>query len=151
MSQSSELERAYSYLEDRFGVRREELAPLELEKVSGDAWLTAPDGPEEAETHGIRCVRFTDIGLKPTTYALQLLDGRIERNRVRLDREEMLTLLEGGMVERRREEKGYVALMYRGRVVGCGLYKDELISSRIPKGRARELSSALKSREDKGL
>lgn len=121
------------YLEERFGVEPEgELY------YRGDYWYAREPG-EEFETCGIRAVRDMDIGLKPTTYFLQLLGPRIEKNRVELEKQELEALLKGEMIERQGYEKGYVALFFNGRCLGCGLYKDELVSSRIPKGRAEEL------------
>lgn len=132
------------YLKERFGVELDDTR-YQLEKVNGDLWLVSQEMDEylEAETKGVRGVRCMDIGLKPTTYLLQLLQDKVSRNRVDVDREEFLTLLDGGMIERKMKEKGYVALSFNGRVFGCGLYKDELVSSRIPQGRGEELRELL--------
>ena len=132
------------YLKTRFGIEVGK-THFKLEKVNGDLWLVSEEMDEEleAETKGIRGVRCMDIGLKPTTYLLQLLSDEITKNRVDLETEEFSDLLEGSMIEREMDEKGYVALSYKGEVYGCGLYKDGLVSSRIPKGRARELRQNL--------
>lgn len=134
----------WNYLEKRFGVQKDSVDYV-LKKINGDLWLTSEDedGRLEAETEGIRAVRCMDIGLKPTTYLLQLLNKKITRNRVEVDQEEFLSLLNGSMIEREMEEKGYVAISFKDTVYGCGLYKDELVSSRIPKGRASELENIL--------
>lgn len=137
-------EKASEYLEERFGVKIEEIEGLDLREVSGDVWLkSGSDSELEAETFGIRAVRFMDIGLKPTTYVLQLFGDRISTNRVEVDEREFITLLNGDMIEREMESKGYVAIVYEGRVYGCGFYMDELVSSRIPEGRAEELLGTL--------
>ncbi|MFB6114790.1 MAG: hypothetical protein ABEK04_00740 [Candidatus Nanohalobium sp.] len=156
-------ERAKEYLEERFGVKEEELEGLKLKEVSGDVWLKSVKGSGlEAETFGIRAVRFMDIGLKPTTYVLQLLGDRITEARVEVNEQEFRTLLEGDMIERemgkqecsceepsdKDEEwnccgRGYVAIVFEGEVYGCGFYMDELVSSRIPEGRADELLGTL--------
>ncbi len=131
-------------MKQRFGVDMEEVEGLELREVSGDIWVASEEKTSlEAETEGIRAVRLMDIGLKPTTYFLQLLGDRISKNIVELDEREFEALLSGEMVEREMDEKGYVALMYRGKIFGCGFYMDELVSSRIPEGRAKELAGAL--------
>lgn len=129
---------AVEYFRERFGVEVED-----LEKISGDYWLFTGEKYGEPESRGFRFLRESEIGFKPTTYALQYLDDRIEKNRVELNEEEFRTLLEGEMIERVMDEKGYVALVYRDRVVGCGFYMDELVSSRIPKGRGKELLELL--------
>ena len=84
-----------------------------------------------------------DIGLKPTSYFLQLIQDEIEKNRVDVSREELEALLTGDMIEYSGLEKGYVALFFEDRCIGCGFYMDELISSRVPEGRGKELSKAL--------
>lgn len=138
--------KAWSYLEDRFGVERSDLEEFRLEKVSGDVWLVSRELKTgmEVETHGIRFIRVMDIGLKPTTYGLQLLGDRIKKNVVELDREDLVTLLEREeMLERKGFKKGYVALEFEGRIIGCGFYKDRKVSSRVPKGRGKELLEIL--------
>ncbi len=128
---------AREYADERFG------AELEGEfYYNGDFWYCRE--PEERyETNGIRAIRDMDIGLKPTTYFLQLIEDKIERNRVDLSREELEALLTGDMIEREMDEKGYVALFFEKRCIGCGFYMDELISSRVPEGRGEELLNAL--------
>lgn len=137
----SSVNKAEEYLKKRFGVDTGEIS---LKEVSGDIWLTSSVESElEFETEGIRAVRVMDIGLKPTTYLLQMLDQDLTRNVVELDREELETLEEGGMIQRKMDEKGYVALKFEDRVIGCGLYKDELVSSRVPEGRMKELVDSI--------
>jgi NOL1/NOP2/fmu family ribosome biogenesis protein len=157
------VEDAWNYFEERFGVSREDLDGYKILKRSGDFWLVSDVDELELEyqTEGVRFLRDTGNFLKPTTYGLQIIEGKISRNLVELDREEFLDLLDGEMVERNLEEnadsseesacssnpeeccEGYVALVYDGKIFGCGLYKDELVSSRIPKGRGKELRDLL--------
>lgn len=127
---------AWDYLRGRFGVERNEVAG-ELVTQSGDAWLSSSDS--DCETPGVRFVRFTGIGPKPTTYALQLLGDAVDRNLVGLSEQELNQVLDDEMVDRDAESEGYVALVFRGRVAGCGLYRDGVVSSRIPKSRAGQL------------
>lgn len=139
------VEDAWNYFEKRFGVSREDLDSQKIVKKSGDFWLVSDVVEPELEyqTGGVRFLRDTGNFLKPTTYGLQILEGKISRNLVELDREELLKLLDGEMVEREMSDKGYVALVYDGKVLGCGLYKNNLVSSRIPKGRGKELRDLL--------
>ena len=137
----SSVNKAEKYLKDRFGV---DVSDLTLKKVNGDYWLTSSQQSGlEFETEGIRAVRVMDIGLKPTTYLLQLLDDKITCNVIDLDKKELETLEEGGMIQREMDEKGYVALKFEDRIIGCGLYKDELVSSRVPEGRMKELVDSI--------
>lgn len=141
--------RAWSYLEERFGIQEEDLKRFQLKEVSGDIWIVSrqTETELEVETYGVRFIRVMDIGLKPTTYGLQLLGDRIEKNVVKLDKDEMEKLLRREeMVERKMDDKGYVALRFEDRIIGCGFYKDDKVSSRIPKGRGKELLDILSQR-----
>ena len=140
------VEDAWNYLEDRFGIREEELGNYKIVKKAGDFWLTSKeDEPDlEYETVGIRFLRDTGKYIKPTTYGLQILGDEITSAKTTVSKEELITLLDGDMIERELGiEKGYVAIKYQGRVVGCGLYKYELVSSRVSTGRAGELKNLL--------
>lgn len=140
------VEDAWNYLEERFKVSKKDLESYKIIKKSGDFWITSDVGqPDfEYETFGIRFLRDTGKYLKPTTYGLQLLNRKISSAEVIVSLEELETLLEGDMIERSLDvEKGYVALVYEGQVVGCGLYKDELVSSRVSRGRGKELRKLL--------
>jgi NOL1/NOP2/fmu family ribosome biogenesis protein len=137
---------AWNYIEDRFGVEKNDLEGFNITKVSGDYWLVSDqlETDLEVETYGFRFVRITGRGLKPTTYGLQFLGDRISKNIVELDKQEFLNLLNREeMVPREMEEKGYVALRFEGQIVGCGYYMNETVSSRIPKGRGKELADIL--------
>lgn len=145
-SQRSELEdKGLNYLEERFGVAVDELEGLKLVERHDDLWLASEQSTEyDAETRGIRALRATGIGLKPTTYLLQYLDEEISKKVVEISDEECEKLLaRKDMIPRDMNEEGYVALKYDDRVLGCGFYKNEKVSSRIPKGRSKELLKAL--------
>lgn len=145
-NKESDVKKAWSYLENRFGVEKSDLEGFKIKRVADDYWLVSEqlETNLEVETYGFRFIRVTGRGLKPTTYALQFLDDRIKKNIVELDREEFLKLLNREeMIPREMEEKGYVALEFENRIVGCGYYMDETVSSRIPKGRGRELARIL--------
>jgi len=131
------LENAKNYIKERFGV---EIGNALYYK--GDYWY-CHNPSEKYETNGIRALRDMSIGLKPTTYFLQLIGPKIAKNKVELQKEELESLLNGEMIERNMDSKGYVALFYESRCIGCGLYKDSLISTRIPKGRGNELLKSL--------
>ena len=136
------VEDAWEYLDERFNVGKKDLEVFEIVKRSGDFWLVSVEEfPDlEFETEGIRFLRDTGKYLKPTTYGLQILGSKITSSKIEVSHEELETLLDGDMIERNLElGKGYVAIVYEDRVIGCGLYKDELVSSRISRGRAEEL------------
>lgn len=139
---------AWNYLEERFGVSREDLQDYSLERSSGDFWLVSSEAETglEVETYGFRFLRDQQPGLKPTTYALQFLGDLIGSSRVELDSEQFLGLLSGEELER-DISRGYVALVYDGKVVGCGLAREETLESVIPSGRAGELADIIEASE----
>lgn len=136
----SKNEQASEYFEERFGVDVEDVKGLEFVERSGDHWIRSEnENSLEKETEGIRALRDTGKYLKPTTYVLQLFDEEISKNVVNLDRDELKELLNGEMISVEASSKGYVALRFEGKIIGCGLYMDDVVSSRIPRGRAEEL------------
>ncbi|MFQ3275569.1 MAG: NOL1/NOP2/sun family putative RNA methylase [Candidatus Nanohaloarchaea archaeon] len=141
----NEAKKAWIYLEERFGVKRADLEDFKIQQISGDYWLhTAGVEGLEYETRGIRCLRDTGRGLKPTTYILQLLENEIEKNIVEVDKEELIDLLDREeMIDREMDEEGYVALKHQDRIIGCGYYKNEKVSSRVSKGRSKELKKII--------
>lgn len=145
-SSRSKLEnKGLNYLGERFGFQIGDLEGLELVERHDDLWLASKQSTEyDIETRGVRALRATGIGLKPTTYLLQYLDDEISRNVVEVSDEECEKLLaREEMTPRELDDEGYVALKYEDKVLGCGFYKDEKVSSRIPKGRSKELLKAL--------
>lgn len=147
MSQDLE-KKAREYLKKRFGVSEEFLESVKFKNRHGDIWLTT--GSEKGfegydfQTEGIRLIRGKDRGIKPTTYGLQVLEDEIKRNVLELEKNEFLKLLRREeMIPAEFEEEGYVALKFKDRIIGCGFYKDGVVSSRVPKGRGKELAEAL--------
>jgi NOL1/NOP2/fmu family ribosome biogenesis protein len=140
------VDEAWSYLEERFGVEKDDLESYAIKQKSGDFWLISNDLDTEleTETEGFRFLRVTGRGLKPTTYALQFLGDRISKNIVEVDSEELLKLLRREeMIDRDLESDGYGALKYGERIVGCGMFRDDVVSSRVPKGRGKELAQII--------
>lgn len=145
-SSESEIEKAWDYIRERFGVEKADLEGFSIRRVAGDYWLISNqvDTKLDVETYGFRFVRITGRGLKPTTYGLQFLGDRISKNMVELDKQEFLDLLNReDMIPREMEEKGYVALKFEDQIVGCGYYMNKTVSSRIPKGRGEELAGII--------
>lgn len=155
-SRSDAVDRAWQYLADRFGVEQDAavLDGLTLVAVADDVWLASADYDVlyEVKTYGIRCIRVQDVGLKPTTYALQVLEPAVSRNVVTVDRQQLLALLDGELVavdaiSGEPDDEGYIGIRYDGRMIGCGLYKNGTVSSRVPKGRGQELAAALEEKK----
>jgi len=134
---------ARGYLRERFGV--EELPGRVVERARG-LWLTTADlVPEGVKVHsvGVRLFYLQGKVLKPASFGLSFLGERIRRRRVEVTLEELERLLLGQAVEKPTAPEGYVALAYRGDVIGCGKVKEGKLSAEISKARRRELLSAL--------
>lgn len=134
---------AYRYLERRFGIQKQDLKPLSLRERSGDLWLVRGETDLNVETDGIRALRVSNRGFKPTTYFLQLAGDHVGKNTVTLSDEELEMLLNREMIERTGMDKGYVALRYDGQILGCGYFMNEKVSTRISKSRSQHLKNIL--------
>ncbi len=131
------------YLRGRFGV--EELPGRVVERARG-LWLTTADLiPQGVKVHsvGVRLFYLQGWGLKPASLGLSFLAGRIKRNRVEVDLDELERLLLGHAVERPEAPEGYVAIVYRGDVIGCGKVREGKLFAEISKARRQELLAAL--------
>ncbi len=134
---------ARRYLRERFGV--EELPGRVVERARG-LWLTTADFvPEGVKVHsvGVRLFYLHDRGLKPASFGLSFLGRSISSSRVEVDIDQLEQLLLGHGIEAPDVPDGYVALSYRGDVIGCGRVRNGVLSAEISKSRRRELLSAL--------
>jgi NOL1/NOP2/fmu family ribosome biogenesis protein len=137
--------RARTYFAETFGVEESFWEPYGFHERGGDIWLVSGemDVEDDSMAAGIRLLRDTGIGLKPTTYGLQLLGGAITERRVELSREDLEELV----FERERLgcglSNGYVTLVFDDTVIGCGLVTGKGLETQVPKGRAQDLESML--------
>jgi NOL1/NOP2/fmu family ribosome biogenesis protein len=91
---------------------------------------------------GLRALRIQPDGLKPTSVFLVHLGDWITSSRIEVDRDALRRLASGQPLPSDRED-GYVALSYRGDVIGCGQVRRGALRAVIPTGRRRELLEAL--------
>lgn len=139
--------KGYQYLENRFGVTEKDLKPSQLIEVNGDLWIHTSKNKDnlEYQTQGIRALRKSDRGFKPTTYFLQQIGEHISTNKIEMTEKQFQKIINREMFDAEREEDGYVALSYQNSVIGCGFYKNQKISTRIPKNRSKELKKIFQS------
>lgn len=131
------------YLRECFGV--EELPGKVVERARG-LWLTTADFvPEGVKVHsaGIRLFHLQGGRLKPASLGLSFLGHHIVKNRVEVTLAQLEALLLGHGVEVPGAPEGYVALIYRGHVIGCGRVKGGVLFAEMSKSRRRELLAAL--------
>lgn len=134
---------AYEYLQRRFGIEEKDIQPLTLRERNDDFWLVKGESNLNIETDGIRALRVSNRGFKPTTYFLQMLGESIDKNIVEITGEELEILLNREMIERKDLDKGYVALKYDDLILGCGYFMNEKVSTRISKSRSAHLRNIL--------
>ncbi len=137
------------YIKERFGVENI-FEDYKFVERSGDYWIIPRnmEVKDKCITAGIRALRDTGMGLKPTTYFLQVVGEDISKNVIELDRaslkkmvfdREKISLNES----KNNVENGYVALEFMGEIIGCGLKKNDGLVTQIPKGRAKILEDIL--------
>ncbi len=143
----SSRKRFESYFERQFGIEKSFWEDFKIHERSDSLWIVSRkvELQEEFMAAGMRAVRKTNRGLKPTTYMLQILESQIDKNIAELDRKQLHHLVfEREVLEGfEKVDKGYVALKFRGSVIGCGLKTGKGLETQIPKSRARELDSCL--------
>jgi len=141
---------ACAYFEGRFGVDRATLCGLRFRERGDDVWVDSASAPIDVVARrppGLRVLRRTPHGLKPTTAFLIHLGARITASRVEVDLDRLEALLLGRKLDTDQSD-GFVALSYRGDIVGCGRIGRGLLQALIPTGRRRELLVALSERPD---
>jgi len=138
-------EEILGFFADRFGVSRSIFDGLHLDEHGDDIWA-ASDGPHPnlsaRRPAGLRILRRTPKGLKPTSSFLILLGSRVLRARVELQINDLESILLGRRLTTSLSD-GHAALSYRGDIVGCGHVRNGEVQALIPTGRRRELLEAL--------
>ncbi len=131
-----------AYFADRFGVAEIAFAELVFIPRTDEVWAAsalAPAGLTILRPPGLRAVRRWNGGFKPTSVFLRFLGDRITAARVEIDDCSTLrTVLRGGTIPA-RVTPGYVALVFRGDVIGCGIARADAVKAVIPTGRRRSL------------
>lgn len=131
--------------EQRFGVPRELLVDLTFIERREEIWARSavpPPGIEPVRPPGLRALRRQADVLKPTSAFLIALGDHITASRVNLDADGLRRVLLGQRIPSQQAD-GYVALCFRGDVIGCGKLRGGSLRGLIPTGRRRELLGAL--------
>ncbi len=131
-----------SYFATRFGVAEAAFARIVFIPRTDDVWAASALAPATLtilRPPGVRAVRRWNGGLKPTSVFLRFLGGRITAARVEIEDCAILhTVLRGGTIPA-RVTLGYVALVFRGDVIGCGIARADAVKAVIPTGRRQAL------------
>ncbi len=84
---------------------------------------------------------------KPTSWGLIFLDREIKKNRVELDKITLKEFLERGKIKlnqiKEECEDGFVAISFEGKIIGCGVLKNNILYQKLPNARRKELLEIL--------
>ena len=140
----------YNYLSDRFGLHQDFFSDyFWYSSNSGNIYL----GPKEFESR----LKITTLGIvalrksktyKPTTNFLQLFGPFIKKSLFSLSLNETIDFCKGidiipNSSDREYPIPGFVAVTYEKKVIGCGHWNGEKLSSLIPKSRRTHLSISI--------
>lgn len=132
---------------EQFGIDPSFWHEFTIYEKGGDLWITSKQQEfatdEDIMALGLRALRDTGIGLKPTTYLLQFLGDRITERVVDLDRENLDELVFEREKLASALPNGYVALRFRDKILGCGLVTSRGLETQVPKGRSKTLKTML--------
>jgi hypothetical protein len=133
------------YLSARFGLPSSLFASAQFtETGDGEIWVSTdmPAGIRTRRPPGLRALRRTPSGLKPTSAFLVSVGPYVTASRVSVEEDGRRSLLLGQRAACPHSD-GYVALTHRGDVLGCALVADGTVHALIPTGRRRELLGIL--------
>lgn len=133
---------------ERFGVDKKFWINYNVYWLGNSLWITSPELKPRYKyiSCGIRALRIMDSEfkvLKPTSYLLQYLGDNIRKNIVDMNIDELKTIFNGQYLENNDLDYGYIALRFRGYIIGCGLKNSHGIKNQIPKGKTKELKNIL--------
>ena len=138
-----------TFYEQQFGIPESFLRDLAIEANKEEIWGgtgVALPGIYSARHIGLRIGRNFPGGFKPTSVFLAALGELISRSEVSVELETLRKLLLGQRIPFADIEAGYVALKYRGDILGCGRCHQGKLQALIPTGRRRELLEILQPR-----
>jgi len=83
---------------------------------------------------GMRAFQIIDDFIKPSTRMIQIFGHLATRSKVDLDKGQLATLLEDGLLETDLElTSGYVILCFKGKALGMGLFLRGQLRSQLPR------------------
>ena len=132
----------------RFGVPEPFMRNLMIEASKEEIWGgtgTPLPGIHSARPMGLRIGRKFPAGFKPTSVFLAALGPHVARSRISVELGALRKLLLGQRIPFPGPEEGYVALEYRGDILGCGRCHQGQLRALIPTGRRKELLEILHS------
>lgn len=137
---------ATAYFSVRFGVQRSFFARFTFEEKDGEIWATTAPflcGVHSSRPPGLCILQRIRGLLTPTSLFLRVLDTRITTSRIEIDHLELLQRLLLGRTVETSISNGFIAISFRGDVLGCGSVKDGKLRALIPTQEKREILNSL--------
>ena len=134
------------YFDTRFGVPPSFFSAFSFEERKGEIWATtAPCSPDLATLRpsGLRIMRRMPHVFKPTSLFLRVLNTRITASRIEIERLDLLRQLLLGQTSDTSLTDGFVAISFRGDLLGCGAVKNGKLRTLIPVQKRKELLDCL--------
>ena len=137
-----------TFYQQQFGVpeslMRDLLIEANKEEIWGGTGALLP-GIHSARPIGLRIGRKFPAGFKPTSVFLAALGHHISQSKISVELDDLRKLLLGQRIPFSGPEEGYVALEYRGDILGCGRSHHDKLQALIPTGRRKELLEILRT------
>ncbi len=124
-----------NYFRDVFGISEDILKKYHFYETSSSVWAYTGDAAplSEAEVVGVRALRVRNI-TKPTTSFLRIIGKYATKNVVFIDDEQGSSFLSGeSLIGVCQSLKGYVVVRTASDVLGCGLCRNGILISQVPK------------------
>ena len=134
------------YFETRFGVPPSFFSVFSFEERKGEIWATTAPCSSDLSTLRPSCLRIMrrmPHAFKPTSLFLRVLNTRITASRIEIERLDLLRHLLLGQTSDISLTDGFVAISFRGDLLGCGVVKNGRLRALIPVQKRKELLDCL--------
>ncbi len=134
------------YFEARFGVSPSFFSPFSFEERKGEIWATTASCPPDLSTirpSGLRIMRRMPHAFKPTSLFLRVINTRVTASRIEIERLDLLRQLLLGQTSETSLTEGFVAISFRGDILGCGVVKNGRLRTLLPVQKRKELLDCL--------
>lgn len=143
---AEESELIFTYLEERFGIKREVFVGFYFERTKRDIFML-PKAIQnnfefEVEKLGLRALNGERHPPKPTSTFIQRFGHHATKARVEVDKEQFVKFTNGVVVEGKTSDlpNGYVIVTRLGIPIGCGFSRHGNLESQFPIKIGRSIS-----------
>jgi NOL1/NOP2/fmu family ribosome biogenesis protein len=139
---------ARDFLETRFGVPPDRLEEVRFLTRRDELWMTSARSEAELvaiRPPGLRALRRTRAGFKPTSTLLRILGRHLQRNIIKLSLDDLSRLLLGRSLPCSATD-GFVALAFDDEILGCGRCSGGELRCLLPTGQRKALLEILEGR-----